>query len=106
MQAAAIELVGVTKRYGETLALDRVSFAVPEGQVCGFLGPNGAGKTTAIRILLDLIRPSGGKARLAGYDCQSEGVPARSMVGYLPGDLRLYDNLTGETTLRLFVLLC
>jgi ABC-2 type transport system ATP-binding protein len=75
---------------------------VPRGQLCGFLGPNGAGKTTSIRILFDLIRPSAGNARVLGLDCQREGVKARRQMGYLPGDLRLYEGLTGEQTLRLF----
>jgi len=102
MKSAAIELVDVSKKYGSVLALDRVSFVVPPGEICGFLGPNGAGKTTAIRILFDLIRPSGGKATVLGFDCQTDGLEARQQMGYLPGDLRLYENLTGSQLLRLF----
>jgi ABC-2 type transport system ATP-binding protein len=92
----------VSRRYGDVAALDGVSLTVPEGQICGFLGPNGAGKTTAIRILLDLIRPNGGSARVLGIDCQCRGVEARSQMGYLPGDLRLYDGMSGKQLLALF----
>jgi ABC-2 type transport system ATP-binding protein len=102
MGDAAIELMSVSKSYGNVLALDHVSFAVPQGQICGFLGPNGAGKTTTIRILFDLIRPSTGTARVVGIDCQREGVEARARLGYLPGDLRLYENQTTEQMLSLF----
>jgi ABC-2 type transport system ATP-binding protein len=100
--AAAIEMDAITRRYGEVVALDGISFTVPEGQICGFLGPNGAGKTTAIRILLDLIRPMSGSARVLGLDCQAHGVRARSQMGYLPGDLRLYEGLSGDQLLALF----
>jgi ABC-2 type transport system ATP-binding protein len=61
----------------------------------GFLGPNGAGKSTTIRILLDLIRPTTGTAEVLGHDCQADGVAARGLSGYLPGDLRLYESWTG-----------
>src|SRR4051794_1595709 len=64
MEALAVE--ELTKRYGRTMAVDELSFAVPVGSVCGFLGPNGAGKTTTLRILLGLARPSSGSARCAG----------------------------------------
>jgi ABC-2 type transport system ATP-binding protein len=100
--AAAIEMKAVSRRYGDFLALDGISFEVQEGQICGFLGPNGAGKTTTIRILLDLIRPTSGSARVLGLDCQQEGVQARARLGYLPGDLRLYEGLTGAQLLELF----
>jgi ABC-2 type transport system ATP-binding protein len=99
---AAIELSEVSRSYGDVLALDRVSFAVPRGQVCGFLGPNGAGKTTAIRILFDLIRPSTGTAKVLGFDCQTDSARARAAMGYLPGDLRLYDGLSGNELLSMF----
>jgi ABC-2 type transport system ATP-binding protein len=102
VESAAIELREVSRSYGDVLALDRVSFAIPQGQICGFLGPNGAGKTTTIRILFDLIRPTSGQARVLGLDCQSEGVAARALMGYLPGDLSLYDGMTGERLLRFF----
>ena len=70
------------------------------GEVFGFLGPNGAGKTTTIRMLLDLIRPSSGTAQVLGRDAQKDGVELRRLVGYVPGELALYGNLTGRENLR------
>ncbi len=100
--SAAIELRDLSKRYGPVQALDGVNLSVNEGEVFGFLGPNGAGKTTAIRILFDLIRPSSGSARILGVDSQRDGPRAREAMGYLPGDLRLYENLKGTALIDLF----
>lgn len=102
MRPAAIELRGVYKRYGPVLALDGVDLSIPQGQVVGFLGPNGAGKTTTIRILFDLIRPTAGSAAVLGFDCQRQGQEARARMGYLPGDLRLYENLSAWDLFRFF----
>jgi ABC-2 type transport system ATP-binding protein len=99
---AAIELRSLSKRYGAVQALDGVDLSVDEGEVFGFLGPNGAGKTTAIRILFDLIRPSAGSAGVLGVDCQRDGPRAREAMGYLPGELRLYEALTGSEIIKLF----
>jgi ABC-2 type transport system ATP-binding protein len=98
----AIEFSCLTKEYDGIRALDGISFAVRRGEVMGFLGPNGAGKTTAIRILFDLIRPTAGNARVFGLDCQRQALEARSRMGYLPGELRLYDGLTGKETIAFF----
>ena len=68
-------------------------------RIYGFLGPNGAGKSTTIRLLLDLIRPTSERAALLGLDSRTDGVAARRRLGYLPGDLRLYDRLTGREQL-------
>jgi ABC-2 type transport system ATP-binding protein len=92
----AIRFEGLEKRYGAVRALDGIDLEVPQGEVFGFLGPNGAGKTTAIRILLDLIRPSAGRAELLGFDAQRETVEVRRRCGYLPGDLELYGGMTGR----------
>jgi ABC-2 type transport system ATP-binding protein len=73
---------------------------VLDGEIFGFLGLNGAGKTTSIRILLDLLRPSGGKASIFGQDCQSRGLQARSQTGYLPGEMAVYSHLTGREVLE------
>jgi ABC-2 type transport system ATP-binding protein len=83
------------------LALHEVDLRVEPGELFGFLGPNGAGKTTAIRILVDLIRPTAGRARVLGLDAQRDARAVRARVGYLPGDLRLYEHLTGHELLRL-----
>jgi ABC-2 type transport system ATP-binding protein len=72
---------------------------VRTGEVFGFLGPNGAGKTTTIRILLDLLRPTSGEAKVLGLDARRGGVEARRRIGYLPGDLELYPKLTARETL-------
>ncbi len=92
----------LSKSYGEVRALRGVDLEVRGGEIVGFLGPNGAGKTTAIRCMLDLIRPSAGTVRVLGLDPQVEPVAVRSRVGYLPGELRLDDNLTAEGALRFF----
>src|SRR5262245_42229957 len=96
----AIETVGLSKTYdGRVRALDDLDLRVEQGEVFGFLGPNGAGKSTTIRILLDLIRPTSGGARLLGLDARTQSVAARARLGYLPGDLRLAERLTGRAQL-------
>jgi ABC-2 type transport system ATP-binding protein len=98
---AAISLSGLTKRYGRLTAVHNLDVEAKEGEVLGFLGLNGAGKTTTIRILLDLLRPTSGRACIFGYDCQAQGLQARSLVGYLPGELGIYSDLTGREVLDL-----
>ena len=93
VSAPAIRYESVVKDYGSTRALDRIDLVVEPGQVFGFLGPNGAGKTTAIRILLDLLRPTAGRACVLGFDCQRQSLEVRRRVGYLPGELRLYETM-------------
>ena len=75
--------------------MDHLDLEVPRGEVFGFLGLNGAGKTTTIRILLNLLRPTSGTAAIFGHDCQSDSLNARSAVGYLPGEMGVYSDLTG-----------
>ena len=86
----------LTKDYGSFRALAGVSLSVAPGEVVGLLGPNGSGKSTALRILLGFLRPTAGRASIAGFDCWSDGVEARKRVAYLPGELRLYDTMTGR----------
>ena len=93
---------GLTKSYGKVRALRGVDLEVKGGEIFGFLGPNGAGKTTTIRCLLDLIRPDGGTVRVLGIDPQANPVAVQSRTGYLPGELRLNDNMTAERQLRFF----
>jgi beta-exotoxin I transport system ATP-binding protein len=95
----AISIRGLTKRYGPLTALNDLNLDVRRGESFGFLGLNGAGKTTAIRLLLDLLRPTSGKAFIFGYDCWSQGLDVRARIGYLPGELGLYLDLTGLETL-------
>ena len=89
-----IQTEGLTRRFGDFLAVDHVTFSVEAGEVVGYLGPNGSGKTTTIRMLLGLLRPSEGSARVLGYDVvrQSEQVRARS--GYMSQKFALYHDLT------------
>jgi beta-exotoxin I transport system ATP-binding protein len=97
----AIEATGLSKTYGSGVrALAGIDLRVERGEVFGFLGPNGAGKSTTIRLLLDLIRPTEGRATVLGYDTRTESVEMRRHVGYVPGDLRLYDRLTAEEHLE------
>ena len=95
----AISIRGLTKRYGPITALEDLNLDIERGEIFGFLGLNGAGKTTTIRLLLDLLRPTAGKASIFGYDCWAEGLDARAQIGYLPGELGLYLDLTGLETL-------
>jgi len=92
----AIELQGVTKRFGDVTALSDVDLEVEEGEIYGFLGPNGAGKSTTIDVLLDFVRPTAGTARVLGYDAQAESVEVRNRVGVLPDAFDVYDRLTGR----------
>jgi ABC-2 type transport system ATP-binding protein len=92
----------LTKSYGQNRGIVDVDFSVQSGEVFGFLGPNGAGKTTTIRLLLDLIRPTSGRLSLFGLDSRRDSVRIRERLGYLPGDLRLYERMTGRELLRFF----
>ncbi|HLZ69012.1 MAG TPA: ABC transporter ATP-binding protein [Dehalococcoidia bacterium] len=94
-----IRALGLSKRYGETLAVDRLDLHVQPGEVYGFLGPNGAGKTTTIRMLLGLHRPSAGSAALFGIDAWRDPVAAHRRVAYVAGEPTLWPQLTAEETL-------
>ena len=93
MSEPIIETKGLTVYYGRHRGIVDVDLRVEQGEIFGFLGPNGAGKTTTQRVLLDIIRPTAGQARLFGLDCQKQGVEARRRVGYLPGELALYGSM-------------
>jgi ABC-2 type transport system ATP-binding protein len=100
--AAIIETDKLTKFYGSHRGIVDVDLQVQEGEAFGFLGPNGAGKTTTIRILLDLIRPTSGKASVFGVDARTDPVAIHRRTGYLPGEFSLYDKLTGGETIEYF----
>ena len=85
-----IEVEGLSKRYGEVVAVDDVSFSVARGEVVGFLGPNGAGKTTTMRILTGFLPPTNGTASIAGHDIFEDSMGARRSIGYLPETPPLY----------------
>jgi ABC-2 type transport system ATP-binding protein len=92
----AIAIDGLVKRYGDHVAVDGLDLTVPTGTVFGLLGPNGAGKTTTIRTILDLIRPSAGRISVFGLDSRADSIAIRRRIGYLPGELSLYETLTGS----------
>jgi ABC-2 type transport system ATP-binding protein len=98
----AIHTENLTKHYGRVRALEDLNLDIPRGEIFGFLGPNGAGKTTTIRTMMDEIRPTAGRASLLGMDTRQKSVEIRRHIGYLPGDLAMYPNLTGRETLTYF----
>jgi ABC-2 type transport system ATP-binding protein len=97
--APAIQLRGITKRFGRFTALDDLTLTVPSGQVTGFLGPNGAGKSTAIRVILGLLRANAGTARLLGGDAWKDAVALHRQLAYVPGDVTLWPGLSGGETI-------
>jgi ABC-2 type transport system ATP-binding protein len=99
---AAIVAEGLTRRFGDFVAVDDVSFTVRPGEIFGFLGPNGAGKTTAIRMLIGLLPPSEGRAEVAGHDVAREPLEVRRAIGYMSQLFSLYADLTVRENLELF----
>lgn len=99
--AAAIKTEGLSKWFGSVEALAPLDLEVPEGEVLGYLGPNGAGKTTTIRLLLGLLKPSGGRAGIFGYDTRRQTIEAHKKIAYVPGEATLWPGLTGAETLHL-----
>ncbi|MGB7539514.1 MAG: ABC transporter ATP-binding protein [Anaerolineales bacterium] len=99
-ETLVIETQSLTKTYGKARGIEKLDLRVKRGEIFGFLGPNGAGKTTTLRMLLDIIHPTRGSASVLGMDPQKEGLAVRRKVGYLPGDLALYPDLTGNEVLE------
>ena len=99
---AIIEVQGLTKYYEDVRGIENLTFEVEEGEIFGYLGPNGAGKTTTIRTLLGFLKPTGGEARILGKDIREQSVEIKREVGYVPGDLSLYGNQTGQEFLDYF----
>jgi ABC-2 type transport system ATP-binding protein len=97
-----IETRALTRRFGEFVAVDQVSFSVNEGEILGYLGPNGSGKTTTIRMLLGLLQPSAGEASVLGYDIRQDSEKIRSEVGYMSQKFALYDELTVRENLAFY----
>ena len=100
--SAVIRTERLTKTYGEHRGITELDLEVAEGEIFGFLGPNGAGKTTTMRVLLDLIRPTSGRAEVFGIETTVDPVAIHRRVGYLPGEFDLYDRLTGAQTIAYF----
>ncbi|GAF73086.1 unnamed protein product, partial [marine sediment metagenome] len=95
----AIEVAGLTKHYGDLLAVDHISFEVLQGRVFGFLGPNGAGKTTTIRMLTGLTRPSQGQACILGYNLATDLTRIKKVIGVVPETSNLYHELSARDNL-------
>jgi ABC-2 type transport system ATP-binding protein len=98
----SIEVRGLTRRFGSFTAVNDISFDVAQGEVFGFLGANGAGKTTAIRMLIGLLAPSAGTARVAGYDVASEAEQVKRNIGYMSQRFSLYEDLTVRENITLY----
>jgi ABC-2 type transport system ATP-binding protein len=98
----AIDVHGLTRRFGNFTAVDGITFDVQRGEVFGFLGANGAGKTTAIKMLIGLLAPSEGTARVAGFDVLREAEHVRRHIGYMSQRFSLYDDLTVRENITLF----
>lgn len=99
-EAPAIRTTGLTKRYGDTLALDDLDLTIESGEIYGYLGPNGSGKTTTIRMLLGLHRPTSGTATVFGVDATRDPVAAHRRLAYVAGEPMLWPALTGAETLE------
>jgi len=97
---ALIETDHLTKKFGEKIAVDDASFQVHGGEIFGFLGPNGAGKTTTLKMLVGLLKPTDGTARIAGYDIQTQPLQAKALSGYVPDEPNLYSKLSARELLR------
>lgn len=98
----AIRIENLTKRYGEFMALQDLTLDIKSGEVFGFLGHNGAGKTTTVNILTTLLAPTSGKASICGLDIVTQSMKARSHIGYVPENVRLYDAMTASDNLTYF----
>lgn len=96
-----IEIESLTRRYHERRGVESINLCVPAGTLFGFLGPNGAGKSTAIRVLVGLLRPTSGSARIFGLDCWQDSRAIKADIGYIPGDLRLPGWMNGWQALRI-----
>lgn len=95
-----IETQGLTKVYGQQIAVNHLNLIIQQGEIFGFLGPNGAGKTTSLLMLLGLSEPNSGKARVCGFDSTREPLKVKRVVGYLPENVGFYDDLTAAQNLK------
>jgi len=102
MTKSVIKAEGLTKRFGDFIATNEITFEVEEGEIFGFLGANGAGKTTAMRMLCGLLRPSSGKANIAGFDVYTETEQIKKNIGYMSQKFSLYEDLTVMENIRFY----
>lgn len=95
-----IELINLTKRYGNITAVSEIDLTIPDGQFFGFLGPNGAGKTTTIKTIVGLLKPTSGNVKVGGIDVQEDPIAAKRLVGFIPDKPFVYEKLTGREFLQ------
>ncbi len=100
MSMSVIEIKNLTKDYGNSKGIFDVSFDVKEGEVFGFLGPNGAGKTTTIRHLMGFLKPESGSVLIHGMDCWKDRAKIQQSLGYIPGEIAFFDDMTGKDFLE------
>ena len=101
-ESAAIEIEGLTKNFGGGHGIFDLTLTVAPGEIFGFIGPNGAGKSTTIRLLMDFIRPTRGRATLLGYDSRRDSLVLKNFIGFIPGELPEYPNQSGASLIELF----
>lgn len=101
-QENVIDVKGLTKKFGDFTALDHIDFQVGRGEIIGYLGPNGSGKTTTIRLLLGLLSPTDGEAKVLGYDAFKQSEEVRARVGYMSQKFAIYDDLTVRENLEFY----
>jgi ABC-2 type transport system ATP-binding protein len=100
-QAPAVQTENLTRRFGDLIAVDRLNLTVPRGVIFGFLGPNGAGKSTTINMLVSLLPPTEGTAKVGGFDIQRASLEVKRRIGVMPEDLSLYERLTASEQIEL-----
>src|SRR5215471_21647615 len=96
-----LSLHQLTKRFGQQLAVDALSFSVPAGQIVGFLGPNGAGKSTTLKMLTGVLQPSSGTARICGFDLRTQMMEVKRRIGFVPESGAVFESLTGREYLEM-----
>lgn len=101
-KGTVIQAEGLTKQFGDFIAVDHISFEVKKGEIFGFLGANGAGKTTAMRMLCGLSMPTSGKATVAGFDVYKENEAIKRSIGYMSQKFSLYEDLTVKENMRFY----
>ncbi|HOD52308.1 MAG TPA: ABC transporter ATP-binding protein [Candidatus Hydrogenedentes bacterium] len=101
-QELAVKVRDLERRFGDFIAVNRVSFDVPKGEIFGFLGPNGAGKSTTIRMLCGILAPTGGAGTVAGYDIRTEAERIKAHIGYMSQKFSLYEDLTVEENIDFY----
>ncbi len=102
MNSIAVTIQNLEKRFGNFIAVNRISFKVPKGEIFGFLGPNGAGKSTTIRMLCGLLTPTGGTGTVAGFDIRTQSEKIKTHIGYMSQKFSLYDDLTVEENIDFY----